>query len=197
LIFQQFSCPAVVPPDEEDEGMWYVVNENMDSLFGVENCKKNVKSGKFGIEVVLEYLKKLVSTPLGMLMSYLPPSFSAFMIALKVCLSSFKHSFYVIADDSDVCFANDGTESGGVLPKGSLTELFSNLNAPKSNSQLSKPASSAHKSAYGSLKPTSSVPKSSRLSKPSSSAPKSTHGSSKPASSIPKSSSTSTTASRV
>jgi hypothetical protein len=58
LIYQQFSCPPIVSADEEDEGIWYVVNKNMDSLFGAENYKKNIKRGKFGIEVVLEYLKK-------------------------------------------------------------------------------------------------------------------------------------------
>jgi hypothetical protein len=58
LIFQRFSCPPIVPADEKDEGMWYVVNKNMDSLFGVENCKENIKCGKFGIEVVVNYLKE-------------------------------------------------------------------------------------------------------------------------------------------
>jgi hypothetical protein len=59
LIFQRFSCPPIVPADEEDEGVWYVVNKNMDSLsFGVENRKENIKCGKFGIEVVVNCLKK-------------------------------------------------------------------------------------------------------------------------------------------
>jgi hypothetical protein len=62
-IFQQFSCPPTVQPDEEDEGMWYVVNKSLDSLFGAENCQKNLRSGKYGIEVVLEYLKKACKHP--------------------------------------------------------------------------------------------------------------------------------------
>ncbi|KNE89028.1 hypothetical protein PSTG_17517, partial [Puccinia striiformis f. sp. tritici PST-78] len=57
LIFQKFSCPPFIPQDEENEGMWYVVNKLMDSLFGVENCKENLRRGKYGIEVVIDYLK--------------------------------------------------------------------------------------------------------------------------------------------
>ncbi|KAH9471952.1 hypothetical protein Pst134EA_002581 [Puccinia striiformis f. sp. tritici] len=56
LIFQRFSCPAVLDPDEEEDGMWYVVNKAMDSLFGIDNCKENLRSGKYGIEVVINYL---------------------------------------------------------------------------------------------------------------------------------------------
>ncbi|KAA1084343.1 hypothetical protein PGT21_025026 [Puccinia graminis f. sp. tritici] len=63
LIFQRFSCPPILAEDEEDEGMWYVVNSKMDSLFGIENCKENLKSGKFGIEAVLDYLKKAREHP--------------------------------------------------------------------------------------------------------------------------------------
>ncbi|EFP85512.1 uncharacterized protein PGTG_11868 [Puccinia graminis f. sp. tritici CRL 75-36-700-3] len=37
--------------------MWYVVNKAVDSLFGVENCQENLRSGKYGIEVVINYLK--------------------------------------------------------------------------------------------------------------------------------------------
>ncbi|POW17390.1 hypothetical protein PSTT_00544 [Puccinia striiformis] len=57
LIFQRFSCPAILDQDEEEDGMWYVVNKAMDSLFGIDNCKENLRSGKYGIEVVIEYLK--------------------------------------------------------------------------------------------------------------------------------------------
>ncbi|KAH9441407.1 hypothetical protein Pst134EB_030073 [Puccinia striiformis f. sp. tritici] len=57
-IFRQFSCPPIIPQDDEDKGMWYIVNKAMDSLFGVENCKQNLRRGKYGIEVVLDYLKK-------------------------------------------------------------------------------------------------------------------------------------------
>jgi hypothetical protein len=56
-IFQRFGCPPILAEDEEDEGMWYVVNRAMDSLFGVENCKENIRRGKYGIEAALEYLK--------------------------------------------------------------------------------------------------------------------------------------------
>ncbi|KAA1107762.1 hypothetical protein PGTUg99_014519 [Puccinia graminis f. sp. tritici] len=58
LIYQRFSYPPIIAEDEEDEGMWYVVNQAMDSLFGVNNCKENLRTGQFGIEVVLNYLKK-------------------------------------------------------------------------------------------------------------------------------------------
>ncbi|KNF03736.1 hypothetical protein PSTG_03258 [Puccinia striiformis f. sp. tritici PST-78] len=57
LIFQRFSCPAVLDQDEEEDGMWYVVNKAMDSLFGIDNCKENLLSGKYGMEVVINYLK--------------------------------------------------------------------------------------------------------------------------------------------
>jgi hypothetical protein len=43
LIFQQFSCPPIIPGDKEDEGMWFVVNKKMDAVFGVDNCKKNLR----------------------------------------------------------------------------------------------------------------------------------------------------------
>ncbi|POW10326.1 hypothetical protein PSTT_06119 [Puccinia striiformis] len=55
---QRFSCPPIIPQDEEEEGMFYVVNKSMDSLFGVKNCKENLRRGKYGIEVVLDYLKR-------------------------------------------------------------------------------------------------------------------------------------------
>ncbi|KAA1095830.1 tigger transposable element derived 3 [Puccinia graminis f. sp. tritici] len=58
LVFQRFSCPPIIPEDDEDEGMWFVVNKSLDSLFGVENCKDNLRRGKYGIEVVLDYLKR-------------------------------------------------------------------------------------------------------------------------------------------
>ncbi|PLW42688.1 hypothetical protein PCASD_08506 [Puccinia coronata f. sp. avenae] len=64
LIFQRFSNPPVVPEDEEDEGIWYVVNKSMDSLFGTDNCKENIRSGKYGIEVVIAYLKQARKHPL-------------------------------------------------------------------------------------------------------------------------------------
>ena len=57
-IYLQFSSPPTVSEDEEDEGMWFVVNKKMDSLFGVENCKQNLRRGKFGIKLVIDYLKK-------------------------------------------------------------------------------------------------------------------------------------------
>ncbi|KNF00910.1 hypothetical protein PSTG_05802 [Puccinia striiformis f. sp. tritici PST-78] len=57
LIFQQLSCPAILDQDEEEDGMWYVVNKVMDSLFGIDNCEENLWSGKYGIKVVIEYLK--------------------------------------------------------------------------------------------------------------------------------------------
>ncbi|KAA1121396.1 hypothetical protein PGTUg99_019752 [Puccinia graminis f. sp. tritici] len=53
-IFRLFSC---IPEPDKDEGMWYVVNQALDSCFGVENCEENLRSGKYGIEVVLDYLK--------------------------------------------------------------------------------------------------------------------------------------------
>ncbi|KAH9453406.1 hypothetical protein Pst134EA_024282 [Puccinia striiformis f. sp. tritici] len=37
LIFQRFSCPAILDQDKEEDGMWYVVNKAMDSLFGIDN----------------------------------------------------------------------------------------------------------------------------------------------------------------
>ena len=40
-IYLQFSDPPTISDDEEDEGIWFVVNKKMDSLFGVENCQKN------------------------------------------------------------------------------------------------------------------------------------------------------------
>ncbi|KAH9456699.1 hypothetical protein Pst134EB_012905 [Puccinia striiformis f. sp. tritici] len=51
LIFQRFSCPAILDQDEEEDGM-------CDGLpFGIDNCKENLWSGKYGIKVVIEYLK--------------------------------------------------------------------------------------------------------------------------------------------
>ncbi|PLW51423.1 hypothetical protein PCASD_00281 [Puccinia coronata f. sp. avenae] len=35
----------------------------MDAVFGVDNCKKNLRRGKYGIEVVLDYLKKARDHP--------------------------------------------------------------------------------------------------------------------------------------
>jgi hypothetical protein len=63
LIFQRFCNPPMIDEDEEDEGMWYVVNKAMDSLFGVKNCQENLRSGKYGIEVVLNYLKNACQHP--------------------------------------------------------------------------------------------------------------------------------------
>ena len=57
-IYLHFNSPLTIPDDEEDEGMWFVVNKKMDSLFGVENCKRNLRRGKFGIKLVIDYLKK-------------------------------------------------------------------------------------------------------------------------------------------
>jgi hypothetical protein len=64
LIFQRFNCPPIVPEDEEDKGIWYVVNKSMDAVFGVENCKQNLQTGKFGIEPVLKYLNQARQHPL-------------------------------------------------------------------------------------------------------------------------------------
>ncbi|KAI7944157.1 hypothetical protein MJO28_011685 [Puccinia striiformis f. sp. tritici] len=54
-IFRCFGCP---PDADEEEGMWYVVNQALDSCFGIENCEENLRSGKYGIEVVLHYLEE-------------------------------------------------------------------------------------------------------------------------------------------
>ena len=35
----------------------------MDTVFGVDNCKKNLRQGKCSIEVVLDYLKKAWDHP--------------------------------------------------------------------------------------------------------------------------------------
>jgi hypothetical protein len=64
LIFRRFNCPPVVHEDEEDKGIWYVVNKSMDAVFGVDNCQKNLRSRKFGIELVLQYLKKARDHPM-------------------------------------------------------------------------------------------------------------------------------------
>ena len=63
LIFQQFSCPPIIPGNKEDERMWFVVNKKMDAVFGADNCKKNLRQGNYGIEVVLDYLKKAWDHP--------------------------------------------------------------------------------------------------------------------------------------
>lgn len=63
-IYLQFNSPPTISDDEEDEGMWLVVNKKMDSLFGVENCKQNLRRGNFGIKLVIEYLKKARDHPL-------------------------------------------------------------------------------------------------------------------------------------
>ncbi|KNF03293.1 hypothetical protein PSTG_03560 [Puccinia striiformis f. sp. tritici PST-78] len=52
-IFRHSHC---IPERDKDKGMFYVVNQALDSCFCVENCEENLQSGKFGIEVVLDYL---------------------------------------------------------------------------------------------------------------------------------------------
>lgn len=44
--------------DEDEEGMWPLVNGKMDTVFGVEVIEKNLRTGPYGLEKVIEWLGK-------------------------------------------------------------------------------------------------------------------------------------------
>lgn len=53
-IYRTF-CNAAVPDD--DEGMWYSVNTDLDTAFGTDCIQKNISKGPLGLPMVVEWVR--------------------------------------------------------------------------------------------------------------------------------------------
>lgn len=57
-IYTSFNASPHLTSDEDQNGMWQVVNNKMDSILGVDVMETNLRTGPYGIEHVLQWLRR-------------------------------------------------------------------------------------------------------------------------------------------
>lgn len=57
-IYKKFSDAPHLPPEYEEEGMWYVANCKLDAVFGVQEGSINIRKGPYGLKLVMKWLSE-------------------------------------------------------------------------------------------------------------------------------------------
>ncbi|EGG03477.1 uncharacterized protein MELLADRAFT_109324 [Melampsora larici-populina 98AG31] len=57
-IYKKFAEAPYLPPEYQEEGMWYAANCKLDALFGVREGSLNFRKGPYGLDLVVKWLNK-------------------------------------------------------------------------------------------------------------------------------------------
>ncbi|KAH9820620.1 hypothetical protein DFH28DRAFT_923901 [Melampsora americana] len=57
-IYKKSSDAQYLPPEYEEEGMWYASNCKLDVVFSVRKGSINIQKGHYGLKLVMKWLSK-------------------------------------------------------------------------------------------------------------------------------------------